>query len=816
MRKFSDYLPFVSFATILSVTIIIAVYSYQQEFNTSKLRANNLAQQLSTSLEILSADRSRALRSIAENWPTGLANPIDWFNVRAKDIRRMLPGYADIILSDRKGRIIWALEQKNRQLIDTSLQNLLNSTFDFTHEFHSSALTLRSEQHVALSIPVYIDHKLAWYLTALIDTRAVLYALTSDFEERKISLDVTDGYSKILALGKIKSNYPYAEIKVSFAKRDWLLKTQSYEETYRLPYLIAFTGFLLAIAVYLALSGWLRRELQIKELQSLYQSAADASLDSVLLFVVTSSVTKPRFTVISLNKVAAELFHQINPIPSHTSLTTLSHHIGHPELEDLGLKVYQDGEPFSEIIQTPEHMSPVSWLKIQLVRTEKGVALTLHDVSKEQELQQKIVFQAHHDQLTGLLNRYAFSQELQRLVNEQSRSFLCYIDMDRFKQVNDSCGHVAGDELLRKVAQLLSSCLKQHDVLARVGGDEFCLVVRNKTLQQVKTLLDRLLKLIADFRFRWNDQVFIVGASIGVLELGAEYRRDPIDIMKAADAGCYIAKNAGRNQYFIVDDKTPEFNHIEQERYFMSVVRRALVNDEFTLYAQPIIPLARTGQIHIEILLRLKGDREEDISPGVFIPLAERQGMMRQIDQWVISKVLSELEHRPEYLTELDKCAINISAVSLCDLGFLLWLIDKLKTCSVPGSKLCFEITETAAITNLAHAQRFISELRQFGCRFSLDDFGVGMSSFGSLKTLDVDYVKIDGSFVRNMKRDSSDAALVKAMTDIVHSMKKEAIAEFVSDDETCILLKDFGVEYGQGFGLAMPKPWGQSRSQSS
>jgi diguanylate cyclase (GGDEF)-like protein len=816
MRKFLDYLPFLSFATILSATLIIALYSYQQESNTSKLRANHLAQQLSTSLEIVSADRSRALRSIAENWPNGLANPVDWFNVRAKDISRILPGFKDMLLSDAEGEIRWALQQKNRTFIGTPLQNLLNSTFDFTDEFHTVSITLHSEHYVALSMPVYINDKLAWYLTALIDTRAVLYALASDFEDRKISLEVLDENTKILSIGKIKNRAPYAEIKARFAKREWLLKTQSYEETNHVPYLIGLTGFLISAAVYLIFSGWLRRELHIKELQSLYQSAADASLDSVLLFVVTTSIAKPRFTVISLNKVAAELFSPINPIPSHTSLTTFSNHIGYPQLEDLSLKVYRDGEPFSDMFKTNERMTPVSWLKIQLVRTEKGVAVTLHDVSKEQELQQKIVFQAHHDQLTGLLNRYAFSQELESLVSEDSRAFLCYIDMDRFKQVNDSCGHLAGDELLRKVAQLLSSCLKQHDVLAKVGGDEFCLVIRNKTLTQVKTLLARLLKLIADFRFSWNDQVFIVGASIGVLELGDGHHRDPIDIMKAADAGCYIAKNSGRNQYFIVNEGTPEFNHIEQERYFMNVVRRALAYDEFTLYAQPIIPLSKTGQIHIEILLRLKGDTGEDISPGVFIPLAERLGMMREIDQWVISKVLNELEQHPEYLTDLDKCAINISAVSLCDLGFLQWLVEQLKTSPVPGGKLCFEITETAAITNLAHAQRFISELKQFGCRFSLDDFGVGMSSFGSLKTLDVDYVKIDGSFVRNMKRDSTDAALVKAMTDIVHSMKKEAIAEFVSDNETCILLKEFGVEYGQGFGLAMPKPWVQICDKSN
>lgn len=294
MRKFLDYLPLASALVILSTTLIIAAYSYQQEFNKSKLRSSNLAQQLGTSLEILSADRSRALRSLAENWPTGLANPVDWFNVRAKDISRMLPGFKDIILSDAQAQITWSIQQDNRSLIATPLQNLLNSTFDFTHDFHSVVITLRSEHYVALSMPVYINDKLAWYLTALLDNRAVLYALTSDFEEQQISLDVMDGNFRILSLGKIKNRYPYAEIHSSFAKRDWRLQTQSYEDTYRQPSLIALTGFLLSIAVYLILSGWLRRELHIKELQSFYQSAADASLDGVLLFVATTIVTKPQ------------------------------------------------------------------------------------------------------------------------------------------------------------------------------------------------------------------------------------------------------------------------------------------------------------------------------------------------------------------------------------------------------------------------------------------------------------------------------------------------------------------------------------------
>jgi len=809
MRKFMDYLPLVSFATILISTLLISYYSYQQEFKTNQLRASNLALQLSTSLEILSADRSRALRGLAENWPTGLANPTDWFNVRANEIRRMLPGIEEMILSDSSGRIIWSIQSKNRHLIATPIEKFLHSPFDFskTKDFHSVVVSSRNTNYVALSMPVYIDHQPVWYLTILLDTRAVLYALTSDFKERQISLDVMDGDFPILSLGKIKHIYPYAEVEMNFAKRLWRLKTQSYEDTYRFPILILLIGFLLSIGAFLVLSGWFRREQQIKELHSLYQSAADASLDGVLLFVAFTNQANLSFVVISLNSVASELFKSIQPTPAETTLEAFCDYIGHKQLVTEGLKVYQEGEAFSVTIQTNLHNTSVSWLKIQLVRTEKGIALTLHDVSKEQELQQQIIFQAHHDQLTGLLNRYAFNQELHRLVIEESRFFLCYIDMDRFKQVNDSCGHVAGDELLRKVAQLLSSGLKANDLIARVGGDEFCLLLRDSTLTEVRSLLDRLLKIIADFRFHWNDQVFIVGASIGVLELDNSYQRDPIDIMKAADAGCYIAKTSGRNQYFIVDEKTPELNHIEQERYFMNVVRRALISHEFTLYAQPIIPLSTFGQSHIEILLRLKGDAGEDISPGIFIPLAERQGMMREIDQWVISKVFTELEQNPDYLIKLDKCAINISAVSLCDLGFLDWLVDKIKTCTIPGSKICFEITETAVITNLAHAQRFINELRQFGCRFSLDDFGVGMSSFGSLKSLDVDYVKIDGSFVRNMKHDNLDAALVKAMTDIIHSLHKQAIAEFVSDSETINMLKEFGVEYGQGFGLAIPKP---------
>lgn len=816
MRKLLNYIPLTSFILILGTSLLLSSYARVQEQEKGIIRSNNFAQQLATSLEILSADRTRALNNLVESWPMNLSDPREWFIQEANTVTRMLPGIADFILSDTNGEIKSVLNKKNKDLIGNSLNNLGLIDFSVKDGISSAILTRNYNHYVTLSIPVKINDAYVWNVIALFDTREMLDALTSDFEERQINVDVMDNDQRIFSLGTITDDVPHGEFLSKFAKRNWKIRTQSHEGINNLPYVIVLLGIFLSVVSYSGLVAVLKREIKIKQLQSLYQSAADASLDGLLLFIVTKGLTKTKFKLFSLNNVASRMFKKITLVPHYTGMVSLSNHIGYSELEDSCLNVYQNGEPFSHIFRTHERMSPVSWLKIQIVKTESGVALTLHDVSREQDLQQKIAFHAHHDPLTGLLNRYAFSQELQRLSGKETTAFLCYLDLDRFKQVNDSCGHVAGDELLKNVAQLLSGSLRKKDLLARVGGDEFCLIIKDKTREQVEILLDRLLKLLSDFRFSWDEQTFIVGASIGVLELSDAYHLDTSDIIKAADAGCYVAKKAGRNQYFFVDDKTVEFRHVEKERYFMNVIRRALVDDKFNLYAQPIVPLSREEMLHIEILIRLRGEDNEEISPSVFIPLAERQGMMREIDQWVISRVLEELKNYPEYLNRLHKCAINISAVSLCDLSFLPWLVKKIVFSGVPGHKLCFEITETAAITNLSQAQRFISELRQLGCHFSLDDFGVGMSSFGSLKTLDVDYVKIDGSFVRNMKKDASDAALVKAMTDIVHSMKKEVIAEFVSDHDTCTLLKEFGVEYGQGFGLAMPMPWSTLSTNSN
>jgi diguanylate cyclase (GGDEF)-like protein len=380
--------------------------------------------------------------------------------------------------------------------------------------------------------------------------------------------------------------------------------------------------------------------------------------------------------------------------------------------------------------------------------------------------------------------------------------------MDQFKHINDSCGHLAGDELLRNVASLLSIDLHHADILARVGGDEFCLVLAGRNISAVSTHLQQLLSRIAAFRFSWDQQIFTIGASIGVVALGGE-QGSLTDLLKAADSGCYLAKNQGRNRYFIVDADGPELNHLQQQRQLLSLLHTALDEHRFELYAQPIVSLSVPPQgLHLEALLRLRDTDGAMVSPALFIPLAEQQGLMGLIDRWVIRRVLQQLAATPAQLPMLDKIAINLSGPSLSDPDLLPFIQQQLQLFAIPAAKICFEITETAAITNMAAANRFIDSLRQIGCKFALDDFGVGMSSFAYLKHLPVDYLKIDGSFVKAMTQNATDAVMVRAMADIARSMQIQTIAEFVPDEATCVLLRSIGVHYGQGYGLGHPAPW--------
>ncbi|AWL10998.1 Cellulose synthesis regulatory protein [Saliniradius amylolyticus] len=433
------------------------------------------------------------------------------------------------------------------------------------------------------------------------------------------------------------------------------------------------------------------------------------------------------------------------------------------------------------------------------------------DVTQDLALQRKVSYQANHDQLTGLFNRYAFDRQLRKqlqvVAKSQQASTLCYIDMDKFKLVNDTCGHQAGDELLRQVSGLLQSAISEQDILARVGGDEFCLVLPELGAGQAEPRLQQLLNLIREFRFAWGDNVFHIGASIGVVEMNDE-GRSAGELIKAADHACYQAKSSGRNRYCIYDSNDKQIGHRQDELRWVNDIQKALHEDRFELFHQVIEPLSQPVRgKHYEILVRMVDEQGDYVSPGIFIPMAEQHGLMTKIDEWVFEHTLTALEQHPEHVEQLDKCAINLSGVTLGNEAFLDKVIAHLHHSSVPAEKLCFEITETAAVTNLSLARHFIDSLRALGCQFALDDFGAGMSSFTYLKNMAVDYVKIDGSFVRNLAQDKSNYVTVKAIHEIASSMHKQTVAEFVTDEQTRQLLIQMGIGYGQGFALGKPAP---------
>jgi diguanylate cyclase (GGDEF)-like protein len=793
----------ISFCLLSAVSLFISMHLHQIDGQASRLRAETLTEQLATTLEVISADRLRAVDELSNNWPQAAANPIDWFNYQARSLSKMLPGIYDIWLSDEHGQVIWGINPQVRpRIIGQSVSEKIKLFALGSPELR--LLQINQRKLVIYQKSMMVDKQKRWQLTALLDTQATMDALTVDLREKPITLMVNSSEQSVFAVGEFDELYPIVKQPLVFAGMPWHLQIQSREQKILdLPTAILLNEFAALLISTLVLL-WYRQQQKNKRVQRVYQAAADVSPDAMLIFLLKeASGGANQLQLFSCNAAAAKL---LSTDTSDWSVHKVAAVIGLKDIETITSHVLQHQQIYHQLLKTKKRAIAADWLQITMVAIPGGIALTMQDVSTEQQLQQKIRYQATHDQLTGLLNRYAFGGALDAAIADPRQSYLCYIDMDQFKLINDSCGHLAGDDLLRKTASLLAAHLETRDSLARVGGDEFCLLLVDRDLAAVKAVLDQLLVTISQFRFQWQDQVFVIGASIGVVAVTEQFE-DAVALIRAADAGCYLAKNASRNSYFIVEEQVGALNHLAQERHYLAVVRRALLTDSFELFAQPIVPLLKASGTHLEILLRLKDEFGEMISPAVFIPLAERQGFMCDIDEWVVSQVLSKIEPELLSLKHLDTIAINISGISLSDHKFLKKIKKIIKASTVPADMLCFEITETAAVSNMAQAQLFIQELRQLGCHFALDDFGVGMSSFGYLRHMAVDYVKIDGSFVKNMASNPSDAVMVKAITDIVHSLDKQAIAEFVGDDATVEMLRSFGVEYAQGFGIAKPRP---------
>ncbi|WP_371190826.1 EAL domain-containing protein [Thioalkalivibrio sp. K90mix] len=437
-----------------------------------------------------------------------------------------------------------------------------------------------------------------------------------------------------------------------------------------------------------------------------------------------------------------------------------------------------------------------------------GAALVFRDVTRSRSLERDLIWAARHDELTGLPNRAEFERRLRKMVIHARRNgidhSLIYLDLDQFKVVNDTCGHPAGDELLRQLATQFQERLRSSDVLARLGGDEFGILLERCTLGEAEAIAEKIRASVAEGRFEWQGKVFTVGVSIGVAPIDPD-TGDAEQFMSKADAACYLAKEAGRNRIHVTHSGDENVAYCEDHMHCVQAISEAIEADRLWLHGQNICPVSGKGKGYTEVLVRVLDQKGELLSPGTFIPAAERFGIMPQIDRWVIRRVLTHMANPGSGFK--GRYSVNLSGQSLCDIEMLDFITKIFRHTRVDPSRICFEITETAAIANLDQASRFMKELRGLGCRFALDDFGVGMSSFGYLRDLKVDYIKIDGSFVRDMAEDPIHHAMVESIHHIGHVMGLETVAEFVSDPRLLVSLREIGIDYGQGFGLHRPEP---------
>ena len=430
--------------------------------------------------------------------------------------------------------------------------------------------------------------------------------------------------------------------------------------------------------------------------------------------------------------------------------------------------------------------------------------------------EETIKYLAFHDSLTGLINRNAFERRLEQAlapgIDQAARHVVLYVDLDQFKIINDTCGHDAGDELLRRVAQLLEHKLRGSDFLARLGGDEFGALLVGCGVEDGSRIAGQLLEAAQGYRFYWEGKVFTIGASIGLVPV-ASGEATATEVLRHADLACYIAKDLGRGRVHVYEHADAALTRRRGEMHWVSRLGEAIERDQLELHFQPIVPLHEgAGHTHYEFLVRLQQPDGTLVLPDVFIPAAERYGLMPRLDRWVIRRAVDHLSvlHARGALSPGSTFFVNLSGVSLSDDGLASFIRDELSRVAVPSSAIGFELTETAAITHFGNALDLVNAVRALGCRVALDDFGTGMASFSYLKRLKADHIKIDGSFVRSILVDPIDAAVVEAVGRVARVAGVQTVAEWVEDEAVLSALRDLGIDHVQGFAVAPPRPWSE------
>jgi len=441
---------------------------------------------------------------------------------------------------------------------------------------------------------------------------------------------------------------------------------------------------------------------------------------------------------------------------------------------------------------------------------ERELRETKHRIA-HRRAQETIQHLALHDPLTGLSNRHDFESRLKHLladVGGGKSHALMYLDLDQFKIINDTCGHVVGDELLRQLAIVLREPIRESDMLARIGGDEFGILLSNCSLESAQQVGERMLQILRQFRYNWKGKAFSIGGSIG-LTMIEETGQSVSDVLRQADIACYAAKDAGRNRLQLYRSDDQDLMKRRDEMLWVQQIRQALEDDRFQLYRQSIAAIGNDTARHSELLVRLLDEENQLVQPGSFIPAAERFGLMPELDRWVVRNALTYMRHNASVGkgNSKDVIFVNLSGATLGDTDFCDYVLDNIKALNVNSASLGFEITETAVISNLSAALNFIERIKQFGCRVALDDFGTGLSTFSYLKAIPADYVKIDGSFIRDMMNDEMDAAIVDSINKICHVAGLKTIAEYVETTDVWRQLGTMGVDYVQGFAVHRPIP---------
>jgi diguanylate cyclase (GGDEF)-like protein/PAS domain S-box-containing protein len=457
-------------------------------------------------------------------------------------------------------------------------------------------------------------------------------------------------------------------------------------------------------------------------------------------------------------------------------------------------------------IVRPDETERIVHSRAEVIFNEDGWATRMvgiiHDITERKQAENKLTYMAHHDPLTGLYNRQYLLEKLKRILRIKSlaKGALLFIDLDNFKIVNDTLGHATGDRLLTTLSNKLKHTLREEDILARIGGDEFALLLEEATPEEAQGIAERLVEFIGAFRYSEEGVTFTIGGSVGMAYI--ETNMEAEELLSRADRACYVSKARGGNRIEVYQPEQEELQLISEEASWTTRITNALRENGFALWFQPVFHLATQQVDHYEALLRMKGCGGRVIPPGAFIPSAERFGLMSQIDYWVVQAAVQCLAVHPEL-----HLAVNLSGKSLSDPALQDFISFNLSQQNVEPNRLSFEITETAAVVNFEHARVFIKDLKNLGCKFALDDFGVGFSSFTYLRELPVDHIKIDGSFVRNLDQDPINQVLVRSIHEMAKALDKKTIAEFVENEAILNILQEIGVDYAQGYHLGRPGP---------